>query len=87
MGYSFTDLGAEGCCRSLNALFIILADALVITGARSSAGMFLNQFPMDISGLAHTELSNDFLLFSKRILDDWEPLNKQLVERSTFSFI
>ena len=21
MGYSFTDLGAEGCCRSLNALF------------------------------------------------------------------
>ena len=22
MGYSFTDLGAEGCCRSLNALFI-----------------------------------------------------------------
>ena len=24
MGYSFTDLGAEGCCRSLNALLIIL---------------------------------------------------------------
>ena len=24
MGYSFTDLGAEGCCRSLNALFIWL---------------------------------------------------------------
>ena len=22
IGYSFTDLGAEGCCRSLNALFI-----------------------------------------------------------------
>ena len=22
MGYSFTDLGAEGCCRSLNALFM-----------------------------------------------------------------
>ena len=21
MGYSFTDPGAEGCCRSLNALF------------------------------------------------------------------
>ena len=21
MGYLFTDLGAEGCCRSLNALF------------------------------------------------------------------
>ena len=24
MGYSFTDLGAEGCCPSLNALFILL---------------------------------------------------------------
>ena len=24
MGYSFTDLGAEGCCRSLNALFIFM---------------------------------------------------------------
>ena len=24
MGYSFTDLGAEGCCRSLNALLILL---------------------------------------------------------------
>ena len=24
MGYSFTDLGAEGCRRSLNALFVIL---------------------------------------------------------------
>ena len=24
MGYSFTDLGAEGCCRSLNALFILI---------------------------------------------------------------
>ena len=23
MGYSFTDLGAEGCCRSLNALFCV----------------------------------------------------------------
>ena len=23
MGYSFTDLGAEGCCRSLNALFCL----------------------------------------------------------------
>ena len=23
MGYSFTDLGAEGCRRSLNALFVI----------------------------------------------------------------
>ena len=23
MGYSFTDLGAEGCCRSLNALFLM----------------------------------------------------------------
>ena len=25
MGYSFTDLGAEGCCRSLNALFVYIA--------------------------------------------------------------
>ena len=24
MGYSFADLGAEGCCRSLNALLCIL---------------------------------------------------------------
>ena len=23
MGYAFTDLGAEGCCRSLNALSVI----------------------------------------------------------------
>ena len=23
MGYSFTDLGAEACCRSLNALFLL----------------------------------------------------------------
>ena len=27
MGYSFTDLGAEGCRRSLNALFIILKNS------------------------------------------------------------
>ena len=25
MGYPFTDLGAEGCCRSLNALFLVPA--------------------------------------------------------------
>ena len=25
MGYSFTDLGAEGCCRSLNALSVLLS--------------------------------------------------------------
>ena len=25
MAYSFTDLGAEGCCHSLNALFTMLA--------------------------------------------------------------
>ena len=25
MGYSFTDLGVEGCCRSLNALFVNIA--------------------------------------------------------------
>ena len=24
MGYSFTDLGAEGCCRSLNALSVTI---------------------------------------------------------------
>ena len=24
MGYSFTDLGAEGCCRSLNALLLLI---------------------------------------------------------------
>ena len=29
MGYSFTDLGAEGCCRSLNALLSLLLAAAV----------------------------------------------------------
>ena len=29
MGYSFTDLGAEGCCHSLNALFYI--DTIKVT--------------------------------------------------------
>ena len=31
MGYSFTDLGAEGCCRSLNALFELYLVVLVVT--------------------------------------------------------
>ena len=30
MGYSFTDLGAEGCCRSLIALFIVLLPPIVV---------------------------------------------------------
>ena len=29
MGYSFTDLGAEGCCRSLNALFLFHGRSIV----------------------------------------------------------
>ena len=32
MSYSFTDLGAEGCCRSLNALFSLnVVDILLVT--------------------------------------------------------
>ena len=30
MGYSFTDLGAEGCCRSLNALFFLQQIILIM---------------------------------------------------------
>ena len=33
MGYSFTDLGAEGCRRSLNALFVSVEHTFVIVAS------------------------------------------------------
>ena len=47
MGYSFTDLGAEGCCRSLNALF-----AITMLGHRNKMGTGLNK----LSGICAREI-------------------------------
>ena len=38
MGYSFTDLGAEGCCRSLNALLSLTWSKLGLCSANHRAG-------------------------------------------------
>ena len=42
MSYSFTDLGAEGCCRSLNALFSFMAISDV---HRSCLTEWISKFP------------------------------------------
>ena len=51
MGYWFTDLGAEGCCRSLNVLFNLAClavwasgEGVALLGAWTSADTVLTQF-------------------------------------------
>ena len=40
LGYSFTDLGAEGCCRSLNALFFFIFFSKVRVGAKEGGSHY-----------------------------------------------